>query len=412
MLLDRVEMCTVEGADRRRQREQTTRIEPLREVVVRGVMFEYRVGNLRNQFLHITQVLRATDQSTIDRITELEIAKRKLTSNVLGKLLVQRLRGFVQEADIEPLGLLAEALLGRLQQNGHQRVILTNQATEVDTRVLLFVGTAVGRAQREADVRNHSEQVVLIALIDLHGVLVVGRQKYLRAGTLALNLLLLVVGIFQKLTVLQQHKLVDRRQIGRVVANRVLNQQNRLHTALQDILVGIHSVLNQLDDGDDQVGIAVPAEDVVESRAILLLDTAIDILREAGQQHHRHLRIALLDDAREGKHIGLTHVVHRQNEVESTLRFEAFERFGGRTDTRQRGGITHIEVHILLIDLRLDVAVLFEDIAVVAATNEQDFVDSVAHKSEGHTARRFAAGSRIIVEVYHINRVYADKSKK
>ena len=113
---------------------------------MRGVVFEYRVGNLRNQLLHITQVLGATDQSTIDRITELEITKRKLTSNVLGKLLVQRLRGFVQEADIEPLGLLAEALLGRLQQNGHQRVILTNQATEIDTRVLLFVGTAVGRA--------------------------------------------------------------------------------------------------------------------------------------------------------------------------------------------------------------------------------------------------------------------------
>ena len=201
---------------------------------------------------------------------------------------------------------------------------------------------------------------------------------------------------------MQQHKFIDRGQVGRVVADRVLNQQNRLHTTLQDILVGIHSILDQLDDGDNQIGIAVPAEDVVQSRTILLLDATIDILREASQQHHGHLRVALLDDAREGKHIGLAHVVHRQNEVETTLRLQTLQRLGSRADARQRGRVAHIEVHILLVDLRLDVAVLFENIAVVAATYEQDLVDSVAHKSEGHATYRIDTLGWINCVVRHI----------
>ena len=278
VLLDRLEMGAIEGANRRCQWEQTARIEPLREVVLRGVILEYRVGDLRNQFLHIAQIFGASDQCAIDWIAELEIAKCELASDIVGQLLVEGLRVLLNKAHFELLGLLAETLLGRLQQNGHQWIIFTNQATEIDTRVLLFVRTAVGRAQRKTDVRDHTEQVAFVTLVDSNGVLIVGRQEDLRAGTLAQNLLLFVVGIFQKLTVLQQHKFVDRRQIGRVVTDRVLDQQDRLHTALQDILIGIHSVLDQLDDSDNQVGIAVPAEDVVESRAILLLDAAIDIL--------------------------------------------------------------------------------------------------------------------------------------
>ena len=402
MILDRVEVVAVEGADRGRQREQTTRIEPLREVVLRGVILEHRVGDVGNQLLHIAQILGATDEGAVRWVLEYEIAKGKFALDIVGQLLVQRLRSLVDESHTKLLCVSLETLLGRLQQNGHQRIVVANQAAEVDACVLLLVRRTIGRVERKSDVRDDTQQVVFVALVDPHGVLVVGCQQDLRTGTLTQNLLLLVVGIFQELTILQQHKFVDRGQVGRVVADRVLDQQNRLHATLQNILVGIHSVLDELDDGDDQVGIAVPAEDVVESRAILLLDTAIDILREAGQQHHGHLRIALLDDAREGKHVGLTHVVHRQNEVETTLRLQSLQRLRGRTDARQRGRVAHIEVHILLVDLRFDAAVLFEDIAVVAATYEQDFVDSVAHKSERHVAR-LATRGRINCVVHHIN---------
>ena len=371
-------------------------------MVLRGVVLEHRVGNLRNQLLHIAQILGATDQRTIDGILEDEVAEGKLLTDIVSQLLVQRLRVFVNESHAKLLGLCAVALLRRLQQNGHQRVVVANQAAEIDTSIDLLVRAAIGRTQRETNIRDHAEQVLLISLIDAHGVFVVGRQQNLRAGTLTQNLLLLIVGIFQEFAILQQHKFIDRGQVGRVVANRVLDQQNRLHAALQDILVGIHSVLDQLDDGDDQIGITVPAEDVVQSRTVLLLDAAIDILREAGQQHYGYLRVALLDDTREGKHIGLTHVVHRQNEVETTLRLQTLQRLGSRADARQRGRVAHIEVHILLIDLGLDVTVLFENIAVVAATYKQDLMDSVAHKSEWRRAHRFAALGRINCVVHHI----------
>ena len=45
-----------------------------------------------------------------------------------------------------------------------------------------------------------------------------------------------------------------------------------------------------------------------------------------------------------------------------------------------------VQVDILLVDLRFDVPVLFEDVAVVAATHEQDFVDAVFHEPVGDLA--------------------------
>ena len=125
----------------------------------------------------------------------------------------------------------------------------------------------------------------------------------------------------------------------------------------------------------------MPAEDIVDTRAVTILDAAIDILREAGEQRHGDLRIALLHDAGKIEGIGLTHVVHRQDKVETRILGEQIERLGGRTYASQRGRITHIQVDILLINLGLDVTILLENISIVTATNQQDTMHTVLHKA-------------------------------
>ena len=115
---------------------------------------------------------------------------------------------------------------------------------------------------------------------------------------------------------MQQDEFVELGQVGRVEADRVLDEQDGLHASFADVLGGVHLVLDELDDGDDEFRVAVPAEDVVQSRAVLLLYPAVDVLRKGGQQRHGDIPMALLDDAGEGEDVGLAHVVHGEDEVE------------------------------------------------------------------------------------------------
>lgn len=207
-------------------------------------------------------------------------------------------------------GLYLELGLRRLQQDGHQRVVGLDAAAEVDARVAFLALGRVVAVQHEPNVGDHAQNVLLVTVVEFHGLLVIGGQRDFRPGTLAQNLLLLVEGILEEFCVLQQDQLVELGQVGRVETYRVLDEQDGLHAAVGDVLLGVHFILDQLDDGHDQVGIAVPAEDVVEPRAILLLQTAVDVLREGGEQRDRDLGVAFLDDLGKREYVQLPDVVY------------------------------------------------------------------------------------------------------
>ena len=380
VLLDRREVALVVLADRGGQRKEAARVEPLREVVLRGVVLEGFVGDRGDHLLHLRQVPGPADLLARGGVLEDEVAEGELAVDVVVQLREQCLGVLGDESGAERLGLLAEGRLRGLQQNGHQRVVVLDAAAEVDAGVGLLALGRILAVQDEPHVGDYSQQVLLVAVVELDGLLVAAGQQDLGPGPFAEHLLLLVEGVLQELGVLQQDQLVEFGQIGRVEADRVLDEQDRLHAADRDVLLGVHLVLDELDDGDDQVRVAVPAEDVVESRAVLLPEPAVDVLREGGQQCDRDLRVALLGEFGKGEDVGFADVVHRQDEVVGVVLGQRLERLAGRTHARERGRIRHVEVQILLIDLRFDVAVLLEDVAVVAAADEQDLVDAVFHE--------------------------------
>ena len=391
MLLDRGEVALVVLADRGRQREEAPRVEPfrevvlrgvvLREVVLRGVVLERAVGDRGDHLLHLGEVLRAADLGPRVGVLEDEVPEGELLGDVFVQLREQRLGVLGDEPRAEARGLVGIGRLRGLQQHGHQRVVRLDAAAEVDAGVELLALRRVVAVQHEAHVGDHAQQVLLVAVVELGGLLVARGQQDFRPRAFAQHLLLLVEGILQELGVLEQDQLVEFGQVGRVEADRVLDEQDCLHTPLEDVLRGVHVVLDELDDGDDEVRVAVPAEDVVEPRAVLLLDAAVDVLREGGQQRHGNLRMALLDQPGEGEDVGFADVVHRQDEVERIVLGEQRQRFGRRAHARERRRVGHVQVEVLLVDLRFDVSVLLEDVAVVAATDEQNLVDPVLHEA-------------------------------
>ena len=350
------------------------------------MVFERLVGDRGDHLLHLREVLGAADLGARVGVLENEVPEGELLGDVFAQLRKERLGVLGDEPCAQLRGLLAEGHLRRLQQHGHQRIVLLDAAAEVDSGVELLALGRVVAAEDEPHVGDHAQQVLFVAFVQLHGLFVAAGQQDFGTRSLAKHLLLFVEGVFQKLGVLQQKQFIELGQIGRIEADGVLDQQDGLYAAFEDVLVGVHLVLDELDDTDDEVRVAVPREDVVQSRTVLLLDAAVDVLRKGGQQRDGGVGVALLDDPGEREHVGFADVVHREDEIERIVASQCLQCLGRRADARQRRRVRHVEVDVLLVDLRFDVPVLFEDVAVVAATHEQDFVDAVFHEPVGDLA--------------------------
>ncbi|MFA6826228.1 MAG: hypothetical protein WC173_07035 [Bacteroidales bacterium] len=130
--------------------------------------------------------------------------------------------------------------------------------------------------QYKTYVGNDSQQVVLVFAVQSHGIFVVGCQKDLGACPFAGLLLLVVKGFLEEFGTLLKHEFVDGRQVGGIIPYRIFHKQDGLYTRMQDVFLCIHGVFQQLDNGQDQVCIPMPAENVVNGRAILMFNTVLE----------------------------------------------------------------------------------------------------------------------------------------
>ena len=104
----------------------------------------------------------------------------------------------------------------------------------------------------------------MILLVECHRLLVVSGQHHLGTATFALGGSVRVQGLGRETLRLREDIVIEVRQHRGVEADVILNEQNHLHAGLADIVVDVHLVLQQFDDGHDEVGVAEPAEDIVE----------------------------------------------------------------------------------------------------------------------------------------------------
>lgn len=155
----------VEPAYRRGQGKEPPRVEPLGEVVLAGVELQHVVGNRGQQLLHLPQVFGPADHLSRREVAEQKIAECEFAGQVVAHLRKQRLGVFGDEAGAELFGDRAEIGLGRLQQHGHQRIVLPDHAAEVDAGVAFFEGRGVVAVQHEAHVGNDAQQVVPVPII-------------------------------------------------------------------------------------------------------------------------------------------------------------------------------------------------------------------------------------------------------
>ena len=116
----------------------------------------------------------------------------------------------------------------------------------------------------EAGVADGAEQVVAVAPVEVQRLLEVGGEQDLRAGAHAQELLRQVDAVGHQLLGLPHDLGVQHGQVGRVEADRVLDQQDAAHVAVARVVVDVPAVLDVLDDGQQEPHVAGPDEGAVD----------------------------------------------------------------------------------------------------------------------------------------------------
>ena len=83
-----------------------------------------------------------------------------------------------------------------------------------------------------------------------------------------------------ELLALLQYEFIEVGQDGRVETDAVFYQKNNLHADFTDIMLQIHLVFNQLDDGYQQIGVSQPTENIVERTEVFVGNAFGDTMTE------------------------------------------------------------------------------------------------------------------------------------
>ena len=175
---------------------------------------------------------------------------------------------------------------------------------------------------------------------------------------------MLVQGFGGKLLALAEHELVEIGQHGRIEADGVFHEQNHLHTDFLDVVLQVHLVLNQLDDGHQQIGISQPAEHVFENAQVLVFHPFLDAMRKRSQHHQRQMRILPLDVAGNVEGVTVVGTRHTDDQVEHGVA-QLLPCLLSRGHLGKTGRVAQAQVHVFIKNLLIDAAIVFEHERIV-----------------------------------------------
>ena len=366
-----------------RQVELAARDQPVGKVVALGVEDQRADVDPRDAFLQFAEIVRA-HQLGPARQAEDEVAEAEVAVDEGAELGQQLRRLLVQEGRAAGRDRLGLALVGRLQQDRQVGDLLLDAARQLDAGVAVRAPAA-----RKADVRDHAQQVVAVALVEADRVFEVLRQQDLRARPHAHPPRRGVDALRHQRRGLAHDLGVHQRQVGRVEAHRVLDQDDHPHADLLGVVDDVHLVLDQLDDGQEHLRFAVPDEDVVKGLAGVVA-RAFEFAVVKGQQHHRDVRPQRLGLAAERRGVDVAERAQHDDQLE-VRRLERRERASAGIHAADRRRAGQAELGVLGQQHVGQLAVLAQVVDVVQAGDQQHVLDPERHQRV-ETRRRVFEG--------------------
>ena len=252
----------------------------------------------------------------------------------------------------------------------------------------------------EAAVGDEAHDVVAVTVDQRGGLLVVARHKHLAASAHTEHRLVLVQRLGR-----EHHRLLEQEleQIGHdraVEADRVLDEEDGLHSDLVEVVVGVHAVFYQLDDGHDQVDVAEPGEHVVDAAQVFVGDAPAHLVAERRQHHERYVGIhpVDLDGLAEGlADVDAGHGYHQVVALRCELCVGLLV-IGDLGEPRRR---REVERYVFVVHLLLDAPVLLEDERVVGRGHEQDVEDAFLHQLLEGRVLEIQPAQHGVVDILH-----------
>ena len=115
--------------------------------------------------------------------------------------------------------------------------------------------------------------------------------------------------------VLFQYVTVKIGQDRTVKTNAVLYQQDHLHAPFGDIVLQVHLVFHQLDDGHNEVGVAQPTKHIIKNAQVFVLHPAGNAVRKRSENDAMNVGKGVFNIVRHGKSIIVSCSRHTYHQI-------------------------------------------------------------------------------------------------
>ena len=364
-------------------REDGTGTKPTAHVVARHMIQHRLTGDLKDIVLQFLQTGYTGHLLLGHWIAEDKVAKTHVFFDKVMEVDIQFRRVLIDEMETLCLGLCTVDGFRRVKNQWHILITSTNLTEEFQTcfriAFLYMRETPENILHRESGIRDDTQCILVILLIDLHGLLVVRGEHHLRTSTLTLGCRVRIKGLCGESLRLGEDVIIKVRQYRGIETDIILDEQNHLHTRLLDVVLDVHLIFKQFDDRHDQVGVAKPAEDIVEHRHILVLYALGDTVREGRKYHARNGRMCCLYLTCHSKRIVIRITRHTDHEVDICGLQHLIGLLCGR-HLRKGGRVTHTELHILVEDFLIHTAIVLKHKCIVGVSHNEHIEDASRHQ--------------------------------
>ena len=320
-----------------------------------------------------SQVRRARHDRAVGP-PEYEIAESQIFLHEIAKISQKAGRVLVEELDARRKRSRIRVITSRLHEDGKVGGHLPRHPGEIHARR----GSEFA-APGKGSIQHYTQEVVPVTLEKFQGFFVRRRQQDFRPGPHAHHLLHAVDTLRHQALGLLDDFRVEHGQKGRIVLDRVFDQENALHPRGPHVVPCVHLVLNVLDNREKEPDVAQPDEGLVNPGEFASRLKHIQFPGRARQRDDADVRIHGMGRMAEFHDVHISHSRHGDEEVEMlVVQFlEGLLRRGDPLDGRRE---PQVQFQVLGKEHLREPPVFNEGVAIVETRHKQKVADPPRHE--------------------------------
>ena len=190
---------------------------------------------------------------------------------------------------------------------------------------------------------------------------------------------MLIEGFGGKLHALLQHEFIQFGQDGGIETDVVFDKNDLLHATFFDVVIEIHFVFYQLNDGQQQIGVSQPTKHVFKIGEIFMLDARGDAVTERGEHNEGDMLESMLDASGDVEGVAIVCARHHDDEIKR-IAMQFCPRLSLCAHLREARRIAEREGGIFIEKFLINAPIVFEHEGIVGIGDKEHIKDTPCHK--------------------------------